>query len=116
MGSKVALPTGRTGGRSVKRDFWFARILDGQHPSEDERIQMDRIIPEDAIASWSWAMVHAELNGYWLVIQLDDSTPEVRRRDINTVRASVWRTCQNRRGLDLHSTVVGDRMYIRSLS
>jgi hypothetical protein len=115
MTTKMRLPVGRQGGRPVLRDFWFAPLDGERHPSESESIRTARIYPTTMLASWSWALVHAELNDLWLVVQLDDSSPEARARDISITRASVWRTGQNRRGHNLTSTVVDDRMYIRNV-
>jgi hypothetical protein len=115
MASKVRLPVGRSGGRPVIREFWFAPQVDGWHPSEQEAIRTERIYPPNMLGSWSWAISHAELNDLWVVVPLDTSSPEARAKDINILRASIWRTGVGRRGHELTSTVFEDRMYIRSV-
>jgi len=115
MTTKMRLPVGRTGGRPVVKDFWFAPLDGHKHPSESDLTMTSRIYPPGMLGSWSWALTHAELNDLWLVVQLDTSSPEARARDISVTRASIWRTGQNRRGLNLTSTVVDDHMFVRPM-
>jgi hypothetical protein len=106
-------PLGWRGGRKVKRDFWFAQADGDRYPSESDIIQNSVIRVDNAPASWSWALAHAELNDLWLVLKVDITSPETRYKELNRARAAVWATGKTRRGMVLTSQVIDDLMYIR---
>jgi hypothetical protein len=106
-------PVGLSGGRRVKRDFWFAPAEGNLFPSESESIANGSIVPYNMPPSWSWAVNHALINDLWIVIPMQWETDAERRHETNTVRSSVWRTGKTRRGVNLMSQVWDRKMYIR---
>jgi len=92
-------PPGHNGGRPVTRAFWFSPHIDGKYPSESESIRTNRL-PDDP---------NMQVEDLWLVIPIDQ---EDEKRDVTRARASVWRTAQARKGLNVVSEYVKPNLYV----
>jgi hypothetical protein len=85
----------------------------GAYPSESPYIR-NTIVPSDERHSLIWALAHALQHDLWIVFSLDKSSEEATHRDLNLIRASVWRTA-GRNGMRITSQVTHGELYVRHL-